>query len=77
MNHIEPKITIKDIRQRHRITTQDLAEMAGVPMRVPYLMEIGCPVSQNDATKVMQALFALTNGHSLSKASPGTSLKPF
>jgi len=74
MNHIEPKVTIKDIRQRHRITTQDLAEMAGVPLRVPYLMEIGCPVSQIDATKVMQALFALTNGHSLPNAS---SLRPF
>lgn len=77
MNHIEPKVTIKDIRQRHRITTQDLAEMAGVPLRIPYLMEIGCPVSQNDATKVMQALFALTNGHSLPNVSSGNLLKPF
>jgi transcriptional regulator with XRE-family HTH domain len=78
MNHIVPTGTIKDIRQRHGITAQDLAEMAGVPLRIPYLMEIGCPVSPNDATKVMQALFALTNGHALSNnASPGNSLKFF
>jgi len=77
MNYIEPNVTIKDLRQRHRITTQDLAEMAGVPQRVPYLMEIGCPVGLDEATKVMQTLFALTNGHSLPNAFPGTSLKPF
>jgi transcriptional regulator with XRE-family HTH domain len=71
MNQVDPKATIKDIRQRHGMTGQDLAEMAGVPLRVEYLMEIGCPISQNDATKIMQALLTLTNGHPAPKASAG------
>jgi DNA-binding transcriptional regulator YiaG len=68
MNQVDQQATIKAIRQHHGMTGQDLADMAGVPLRIEYLMEIGCPVSQNDATKVMQALLALTNGHSSPKA---------
>jgi transcriptional regulator with XRE-family HTH domain len=75
MNQVQQQATIKDIRQRHGVTAQDLAEMAGVPLRVAYLMEIGCPVSTNDATRIMQALFALTNSHPLPQTSPSTSLK--
>jgi transcriptional regulator with XRE-family HTH domain len=75
MNQVQQQATIKDIRQRHGVTAQDLAEMAGVPLRVAYLMEIGCPVSRNDATRIMQALFALTNSHPLPQTSPSNSLK--
>jgi len=75
MNQVQQQATIKDIRQHHGVTAQDLAEMAGVPLRVVYLMEIGCPVSRNDATRIMQALFALTNSHPLPKASASTSQK--
>ncbi|HEY4034336.1 MAG TPA: hypothetical protein VGL94_10270 [Ktedonobacteraceae bacterium] len=75
MNQAQQQATIKDIRQRHGVTAQDLAEMAGVPLRIEYLMEIGCPVSQNDAVKVMRALSALTSGHPLTKAQPKAALK--
>ncbi len=60
MNQSEQKETIKQIRQRYHLTAQRVAEMASVPLRVEYLMEIGCPVSKKDAEKVMQALSALT-----------------
>lgn len=76
MNQAQPQPTIKDIRQRHGVTAQDLAEMAGVPLRIPYLMEIGCPVSQIDAAKVMRALSALTSGRPLAKTQPKTALNP-
>lgn len=75
MNQAQPQPTIKDIRQRHGVTAQDLAEMAGVPLRIPYLMEIGCPVSQNDAAKVMRALSVLTSSHSLTNAQSRTSMQ--
>jgi transcriptional regulator with XRE-family HTH domain len=71
MNQVDQQTTIKEIRQRHGITAQDLAERAGVPLRVEYLMEIGCPISQVDAAKIMQALFALTNGNAAPRASAG------
>lgn len=60
MNQSEQKETIKQIRQRYDLTAQRVAEMASVPLRVEYVMEIGCPVSKEDAEKVMQALSALT-----------------
>ena len=72
MNQVDQQATIKEIRQHHGITAQYLAELAGVPLRVEYLMEIGCPVSRIDAAKIMQALFALTNGN----AAPRDSTKP-
>ncbi len=75
MNHVQPHTTLKDIRQHYGVTAQDLAAMAGVPLRIPYLMEIGCPVSQNDAAKVLRALSTLTNGHSLVKTQQKTALK--
>jgi transcriptional regulator with XRE-family HTH domain len=71
MNQVDQQTTIKEIRQRHGITAQDLAERAGVPLRVEYLMEIGCPVSQIDAAKIMQALAALTNGNAAPRAFAG------
>lgn len=37
--------------------------MAGVPLRVEYLMEIGCPVSTNDAVKVIRAVSILSSDH--------------
>ena len=71
MNQVDQQTTIKEIRQRHGITAQNLAERAGVPLRVEYLMEIGCPVSQIDAAKIMQALFTLTNDNAAPRASAG------
>jgi transcriptional regulator with XRE-family HTH domain len=70
MNQVQPQTTIRDIRQHYGMTAQDLAKMAGVPIRIPYLMEIGCPVSHNDAAKVMRALSSLTKSHSPANAQP-------
>ncbi len=64
MNQFVQKATIKDIRQRHGLTAERIAQMAGVPLRVEYLMEIGCPVSKDDARKVLLALSSLTDGKS-------------
>jgi hypothetical protein len=64
MNQFVQKATIKDVRQSHGLTAQRIAEMAGVPLRVEYLMEIGCPVSRDDARKVLLALSSLTGGKS-------------
>ncbi len=75
MNQVQPQGTIRNIRQRHGVTSQDLAKKAGVPLRIPYLMEIGCPVSQTDAAKVLRALSALTTDHSLANAQPKAALR--
>lgn len=76
MNQVQPQGSIRDIRQRHGVTSQVLAEKAGVPLRIPYLMEIGCPVSQNDAAKVLRALSVLTKDNSLANAQPKAALRP-
>ncbi len=64
MNQFEQPPTIKDIRLRHGLTAQQVADTARVPLRVEYMMEIGCPVSQDDAKKITRALSALVNGYS-------------
>lgn len=64
MDQFQQPASIKAIRQRHGLTAQQIAETAGVPLRVEYLMEIGGHVSKDDAKKVMQALSVLTGDHS-------------
>ena len=64
MNPPDQGAVIKQIRQQYNLTAQQVAEMAGVPLRVEYLMEIGCPISTDDATKVMRALSILTSERS-------------
>jgi hypothetical protein len=65
MNQSTHNATIKDVRQRHGLTALRIAEMAGIPLRVEYLMEIGCPVSKGDAKKVLLALSSLTGDRSV------------
>jgi hypothetical protein len=60
MNQFEQKETIKQIRQRYDLTAQRVAEIANVPLRVEYLTEIGCPVSMEEAQRIIQALSSLT-----------------
>ena len=76
MDQFQSRTAIRDIRQRYGVTAQDVAEMAGVPLRIPYLMEIGCPVSQVDAAKVLGALSQLTDGRFLVEAQQQTGLSP-
>jgi len=60
MNQISQQTTIKDFRLRHSLTIREIADMAGVPSRVVYQLEIGCPVNRDDAIKVQQTLYLLT-----------------
>ncbi|HLZ62214.1 MAG TPA: hypothetical protein VKR06_35155 [Ktedonosporobacter sp.] len=48
------------IRQEHHLTTAELAQEAGVPLRVAYLCEIGGWVDEEEARKVVNALSRLT-----------------
>jgi transcriptional regulator with XRE-family HTH domain len=64
MDISEQAAMIKRLRQQYNLTARQVAEMAGVPLRVEYLMEIGCPVSADEAMKVMQALSILSSEHS-------------
>ena len=52
--------TLRDVRRLHDLTSQSVADAAGVPLRTEYLMEIGGVVSREDAEKVMTALSTLT-----------------
>ena len=53
--------TLQDIRREYNISSRALAEAAGLELRVEYLMEIGGPVSRENAERVLQALSSLTN----------------
>ena len=48
------------IRREHKLTSAQLAEAAGVPLRVVYLCEIGGLVEEEEARKVLKALSRLT-----------------
>ena len=76
MGQVQPQIAIRNIRQRYNVTAQDVAKMADVPLRILYLMEIGCPVSQVEASKVLRALSRLTNDHSVVESRPQTESRP-
>ena len=53
--------TLQEVRREHGLTSRALADEAGVPLRIEYLMEIGGTVSHADAQRVLQALFRLTH----------------
>ncbi|HLZ59278.1 MAG TPA: hypothetical protein VKR06_20235 [Ktedonosporobacter sp.] len=48
------------IRREHGLTSAQLAEAAGVPLRVAYLGEIGGLVGEEDAMMILKALSRLT-----------------
>jgi hypothetical protein len=54
------KPTVMEIRQAHQLTSQQVADEAGVPLRVAYLLEIGGLVHKREAGKVIAALATLT-----------------
>lgn len=54
--------TLQQVRRKTSLTSRQVAEMAGVPLRIEYMMEIGSHVSLEDALKVIAALSQLT-GH--------------
>jgi len=55
--------TLRDVRRLHDLTSQHVADAAGVPLRTEYLMEIGGVVSREDAEKVLTAVATLTQYH--------------
>ena len=52
--------TLQALRRKHALTSRQLAEAVGVPLRVEYLMEIGGVVEQTDAEQILEALSHLT-----------------
>jgi len=52
--------TLQQIRRETSLTSRQLAETAGVPLRTEYMMEIGGHVAFEDAIKVLDALSQLT-----------------
>ncbi len=57
------KPTLQQIRWTQQgLTSQALAQAAGVPLRIEYLMEIGAWVSRQEAEKVLVALSQIA-GH--------------
>jgi hypothetical protein len=56
--------TVAQIRREHPgLTSRQVADMAGVPLRIEYLMEIGSTVSRQEADQVLRALSKLTGVH--------------
>jgi hypothetical protein len=56
--------TVAKIRREHPgLTSRQVADMAGVPLRIEYLMEIGGTVSRQEADQVLRALSTLTGVH--------------
>ncbi len=52
--------TLQEVRRKTAQTSRQLAEAAGVPLRIEYLMEIGGSVEQKDAERILEALSRLT-----------------
>jgi hypothetical protein len=54
------KPTLMQTRRQHKLTTRQVAELANVPLRIVYLMEIGGVVERDDGEKVIRALSSFT-----------------
>ncbi len=53
--------SLKELRCQHDISSQVVAEQAGVPLREEYLLEIGVPVERQTALKILNAFSRLVN----------------
>lgn len=51
---------LQHLRRKTNLTSRQVADEAGVPLRVEYLMEIGGIVTPEDAKKVLAAFSRLT-----------------
>ena len=56
----EKKPTLLQVRRHHHLTTKEVADLAGVPLRIAYLMEIGGITEREDVQKILAALASLT-----------------
>ncbi|MBE3558519.1 MAG: hypothetical protein IMW89_04750 [Ktedonobacteraceae bacterium] len=55
------KAHMREIRRQHDIGLDQLAELAGLPKRSVYLLEIGWPTEEAEAWRVLEALSRLSN----------------
>jgi hypothetical protein len=54
------KSTLMQIRRDHGLQSSELANVAGVPLRIEYQAEIGALIDRNEAEKILHALSSLT-----------------
>jgi hypothetical protein len=54
------KPTLMQVRRDHNLQSSELADVAGVPLRIEYQAEIGALIDINDAEKLLRALYSLT-----------------
>jgi hypothetical protein len=52
--------SLMQVRQAHNLTSRQVSEAAGVPLRVEYLAEIGGRVEEAEAILLLAALSKLT-----------------
>jgi hypothetical protein len=52
--------TLQAARREAHLTSREVAEAAGVPLKIEYQMEIGGIVSQEDAEKILAAFSRLS-----------------
>ena len=57
---MEEKPTLMQLRRKLNLEAQRVADVAGLPLRVEYLMEIGAPVKREHAVQIMAALSRLS-----------------
>jgi len=61
--NMEELPTLMKVRQAHDLTSRQLADAAGVPLRVEYVAEIGGLVEEVDAGLLLEAVSNLTGKH--------------
>jgi len=52
--------TLQELRRKTDVTSRQIAETSGVPLRTCYLMEIGGKVEPQDAQRILEAFSRLT-----------------
>jgi len=58
---MEAKPTLMQLCRQLNLEAQKVADKAGLPLRIEYLMEIGAPVSRVHAVQIMTALSRLSS----------------
>ena len=61
--HTSAYCSFQQIRQAKKLTSRQVADAAGVPLREEYLYEIGGIIGPESKEKLIQALSSLTSYH--------------
>jgi hypothetical protein len=59
----EGKMTLREIKQKHKLSTVAVATIAGVEPRLVYWMEQGGALSRKDVEQILGRLSAVTSEH--------------